>query len=245
MTSNSYYYNRSSFTSTFFGNRTRRNGPAAPSRAARRTSSSSSRRSRGFRGLAAGGTPPAGCLLGWAARKETTCWGKHPKYDMAIVTLYEGNFEGSVSGDGIVMVDCWARWCEACKTFRPVYEKVAAKYPEITFGSLNTGVEKSLVSKLGIEHIPTLLLYRDGILLFQQPGYYGEEEMEGILQQAETLDMDLVRSEIVADRKKPVVKTATYKDNHNDGEKVRRAHDQFEMDQGKVGDDLFVSRRGS
>jgi thioredoxin 1 len=164
---------------------------------------------------------------------------------MGIITLYKANFEGTVSGDGIIMVDCWARWCGACKTFRPVYERVAAKHPEITFGSLNTGAEKSLVSKLGIEHIPTLLLYRDGILLFQQPGYYGEEEMEGILQQAETLDMDLVRSEIVADRKKPGVNTATYKENYNDGEKVHRAHDQFEMDQGKVGDDLFVSRHGS
>jgi thioredoxin 1 len=130
---------------------------------------------------------------------------------MAIITLYKGNFEGAVSGDGIVLVDCWAQWCGACKTFRPVYERVAAKHPGITFGSLNTGAEKSLVSKLGIEHIPTLLLYRDGILLFQQPGYYGEEEMEDILQQAESLDMDLVRSEIVAGRKKQDVKTTTYK----------------------------------
>jgi thioredoxin 1 len=164
---------------------------------------------------------------------------------MAIITLHTENFEDSVSGEGIVVVDCWARWCGACKTFRPVYERIAGKHPEITFGSLNTGAEKSLVSKLGIEHIPTLLLYRDGILLFQQPGYYGEEEVEDILRQAETLDMDLVRSEIVAGRKKPDVKTATNKEDHNDGEKVHRAHDQFEMDQGKVGDDLFVSSRGS
>jgi thioredoxin 1 len=119
---------------------------------------------------------------------------------MPIFTLYEGNFEDSVYRDGIVMVDCWASWCGACETFRPVYEKVAAKHPEITFGSLDTGVEKGLVSKLGIEHIPTLLLFREGILLFQQPGYYDEEQMEDILHQAATLDMDLVRSEIVADR---------------------------------------------
>jgi thioredoxin 1 len=129
---------------------------------------------------------------------------------MAIVTLHQENFEGSVSGDGIVMVDCWASWCGACETFRPVYEKVAARHPEITFGSLDTGAEKSLVSKLGIKHIPTLLLYREGILLFQQPGYYDEEQMEDILQQAETLDMDLVRSDIVADREKQGVLTTTY-----------------------------------
>lgn len=131
---------------------------------------------------------------------------------MAIIALHKENFEGSVSGGGIVVVDCWARWCPACKTFRPVYEKVAAKHPEITFGSLNTEAEKSLVSNLGIEHIPTLLLYRDGILLFQQPGYYDEEQMEDILQQAESLDMDLVRSEIVADRKKQDGKTTTCKE---------------------------------
>jgi thioredoxin 1 len=136
-------------------------------------------------------------------------------YNMGIVILHEGNFEDSVSGGGIVLVDCWAGWCGACETFRPVYEKVAAKHPEVTFGSLDTGAEKSLVSKLGIEHIPTLLLYRDGILLFQQPGYYEEGEMEGILQQAETLDMDLVRSEIAADRKKQDVKSTTYKEDPN------------------------------
>ena len=134
---------------------------------------------------------------------------------MPIVNLHEGNFEGSVSSDGIVMVDCWASWCGACETFRPVYEKVAAKHPEITFGSLDTEAEKSLVSKLGIEHIPTLLLYREGILLFQQPGYYDEEQMEDILHQAATLDMDLVRSEIVADREKQAVKTSTYKEEPN------------------------------
>jgi thioredoxin len=134
---------------------------------------------------------------------------------MAMIPLDEENFEGSVSAGGIVLVDCWAGWCGACETFRPVYEKVAAKHPEITFGSLDTGAEKSLVSKLGIEHIPTLLLYRDGILLFQQPGYYEEGEMEDILQQAETLDMDLVRSEIVAARRKQGVKSTTYKEDPN------------------------------
>jgi thioredoxin 1 len=131
---------------------------------------------------------------------------------MAIIPLHRENFEGSVSGGGIVMVDCWASWCAACKTFRPVYEKVAGKHPEITFGSLDTGAEKSLVSDLGIEHIPTLMLYRDGILLFQQPGYYDEEQMEDILEQAGSLDMDLVRSEIVADRKKQDGKTTTHKE---------------------------------
>ena len=115
---------------------------------------------------------------------------------MAITTLSEKNFNSITSQNGIVMVDCWAEWCGACKTFDPIYQKVAAKFSNHTFAKLDTITEKDLVSELGIEHIPTLLLYRDGILLFQQAGYYEEEKLEDILQQAEGLDMDEVRAHI-------------------------------------------------
>ena len=119
---------------------------------------------------------------------------------MALVTLNESNYDRTISGKGIVVVDCWAAWCAACKDFTPVYEKIAAKFPGHTFGKLDTQAEKELVSKLGIEHIPTLLLYREGILLFKQPGYYDEEQMEDILRQAESLDMDVVRADIAASK---------------------------------------------
>jgi thioredoxin 1 len=117
---------------------------------------------------------------------------------MALIALNESNYEQHVSGKGIVVVDCWAAWCAACKDFTPIYERVAATFPAHTFGKLDTQVEKNLVSKLGIENIPTLLLYREGILLFKQPGYYDEAQLEDILRQAESLDMDVVRADIAA-----------------------------------------------
>lgn len=118
---------------------------------------------------------------------------------MAVINLNSENFESTVKSDGIVMVDCWAAWCKACKPFAPVFERFATKYSKHTFCKLDTQAENKLASELGIQHIPTLLLYRDGILLFQQPGYFEEKEMENIISQAEALDMDMVRAEIAAE----------------------------------------------
>ncbi len=119
---------------------------------------------------------------------------------MAIATLTFDNFESIVAKNGIVLVDCWASWCGACKTFEPVYEKISARYPAHTFGKIDTEAEKKLVDALGIEHIPTLLLYRDGILLFKQPGYYEEDKLGDIVRQAESVDMDAVRAQIESDK---------------------------------------------
>ena len=119
---------------------------------------------------------------------------------MATVTLTKANYESTVSKDGIVIVDCWAEWCGACKNFSPVYEKTAAKYPQHTFGKLDTQAEKDLVDELGVEHIPTIALYRDGIMLFRQPGYYEEDKFDDIIRQAESLDMDEVREQIAAEK---------------------------------------------
>lgn len=118
---------------------------------------------------------------------------------MAIVTLTEDNFEQVVTGGGIVLVDCWAAWCGACKDFAPVYERVAEANPEHTYGAYDTQKNKAYTSELGIDHIPTLLLFRDGLLLFKQPGYYEEKALEDIIKQAESLDMDEVRAAIAAD----------------------------------------------
>jgi thioredoxin 1 len=115
---------------------------------------------------------------------------------MATLDVTEESFSDVVTGGGIVVVDCWASWCGACKTFAPVFERVAGKHPGHTFAKLDTQREKSLVKDLEIENIPTLLLYRDGLLLFKQPGYYEEEELDDIVKQAESLDMDEVRAGI-------------------------------------------------
>jgi len=119
---------------------------------------------------------------------------------MASVDLNIDNFKSTVEKDGIVLVDCWASWCAACKPFAPIFERVAEKLSQHTFGKIDTQSEKDLVSKLGVDHIPTLLLYRDGILLFRQPGYFSEEELEDIVRQAESLDMNEVRSHIASEQ---------------------------------------------
>ncbi len=118
---------------------------------------------------------------------------------MATIDLNIDDFASTVQKDGIVLVDCWASWCEACKPFAPVFERVAEKHSRHTFGKIDTEQEKDLVSKLGIDHIPTLLLYRDGILLFRQPGYFSEEKLMDIVQQAESLDMNEVRTHIASE----------------------------------------------
>ena len=119
---------------------------------------------------------------------------------MATTDLNSENFVSTVDKDGIVMVDCWASYCDACKSFAPVFERAAAKYSRHTFGKIDTQSEKDLVSKLGIDHIPTTLLYRDGILVLRQPGYFSEEQLDDIVRQAESLDMNEVRSHIEAEQ---------------------------------------------
>jgi thioredoxin 1 len=115
---------------------------------------------------------------------------------VAVINLNSENFESTVNCDGITLIDCWADWCKACKPFEPVFKRIADKFDKHTFGKLDTKAEDKLVSNLGVQHIPTLLLYREGVLLFQQPGYFEEDELEDIISQAEALDMDVVRAEI-------------------------------------------------
>ena len=119
---------------------------------------------------------------------------------MSIIELNYENFNTVTSGEGIVLIDCWAELCGACKTFEPVFKKVAQKHSEYTFAKIDSTKEKKFIKDLGIENIPNLMLYRDGILLFQQPGYFEEEKLEDILDQASNINMDEVKAHI-ADKK--------------------------------------------
>ena len=119
---------------------------------------------------------------------------------LGITEITYENFNSVTSEEGIVLIDCWAEWCGACKTFEPVFEKVAQKHSKHTFAKIDSSSQKKLISDLGIENIPTLMLYRDGILLFQQPGYFEEDKLEDILDQASNINMDEVRAHI-ADKK--------------------------------------------
>ncbi len=120
---------------------------------------------------------------------------------MSTISLNSSNFDSIISNEVIVLIKVWAEWCDSCRTFKPIYEKVADRHPQHVFAEIDATQEKDLVSSLGIENIPALLLYRDGILLFKQPGYYEEDKLEDILKQAAGLNMDEVRAQIASENK--------------------------------------------
>jgi len=112
------------------------------------------------------------------------------------VALTKENFEETVVNNEMVFVDFWASWCQPCKTFAPIYEEVSADYPGIVFGQVNTEEEQELAAHFGIRSIPTLLLFREQIILFQESGVLPREGLESLIQQARELDMAQVRQDI-------------------------------------------------
>jgi len=118
---------------------------------------------------------------------------------MSTVTLTAQDFESTVNGDGIVLVDFWASWCGPCRSFAPVFETASEEHPAITFAKVDTEAEQHLAGALQIMSIPTLMIFRDGILLFSQPGALPKAALEDLITQAEGLDMDKVRAEIEAE----------------------------------------------
>lgn len=115
---------------------------------------------------------------------------------MATVTLTAENFESTVLADGIVLVDWWAAWCGPCRMFGPIFEEASEARPHITFGKVDTEAEQMLAGSAGISSIPTLMIFRDGILLFNEAGALPGPELANLLDQVEALDMDEVRADI-------------------------------------------------
>ncbi len=115
---------------------------------------------------------------------------------MATVDLSADTFESTINQDGIVLVDLWAEWCGPCKMFGPIFEESSEKHPDITFGKVDTEAEQALAGSLGVMSIPTLMMFRDGILLFNQAGAIPEAALEDLIKQAEGLDMDDVRKQV-------------------------------------------------
>ena len=97
-----------------------------------------------------------------------------------------------------MLVECWAPTCGACKVFDPVFEKVAKTHPEHVFLRLDITADEDSSKSLGIEHTPSVMVYREGILLFRQAGNYEESQLADIVQQAATIDMEMVRADIAA-----------------------------------------------
>jgi thioredoxin 1 len=112
------------------------------------------------------------------------------------------NFKQLVERDGIVLLDWWAAWCGPCRAFAPTFEKAAAAHPDIMFGKIDTEAQQELAGSFQIRSIPTLMILRDQVLLFSQPGALPAAALEDLITQVKALDMEKVRAEIAAQQEK-------------------------------------------
>jgi thioredoxin 1 len=117
---------------------------------------------------------------------------------MAVVELTKENFEEVVTSNSTVIVDYWAPWCGPCRGFAPVFEKVAEANPDVVFAKVNTDEEQEIAAHFQIRSIPTLMVFRDQIIVFSQPGALPQGAFEQVVEKAKGLDMDEVRKQIAA-----------------------------------------------
>ena len=115
---------------------------------------------------------------------------------MATVELTKDNFESTIDEHDIVLVDFWAEWCGPCKMFAPWYEEVSDNHDDVVFGKVDTEDQQELAASFNIRSIPTLMAFRDNILVFSQPGALPQHSIEELVKQVRDLDMDDVRRQI-------------------------------------------------
>jgi thioredoxin 1 len=114
---------------------------------------------------------------------------------MATVEVTEKNFEETI-GKGLVLVDWWAEWCGPCRRFAPIYEEASGRHPDVVFGKVDTEAQPNLAGEFGIRSIPTIMAFRDGILLFAQPGSLPGELLDELIGKLREVDMDEVRRRV-------------------------------------------------
>lgn len=117
---------------------------------------------------------------------------------MATIELTGQNFESVVDGAGLVLVDFWAGWCGPCRMFGPVFQRASERHPDAVFGKVDTEAQPALAGGFGISSIPTLMIIRDKIVLYAQPGALPEQALEQLITQARKVDMEEVRASLSA-----------------------------------------------
>ena len=117
---------------------------------------------------------------------------------MSTITMSADGFEGVLKENDIVLVDFWASWCSPCRMFAPVFENASEEHPDIVFGKVDTEAERTLAAAAGIQSIPTLMAFRDGILVFSQAGALPANALAELIAAVRALDMNEVRAQVAA-----------------------------------------------